>query len=193
MELNRDLLVEGSSLLITLNKSINDDENRFRRINVKKIISMKNLLNRPIDEVKFVIKNDQALLSNIHSKNDFNNFLMKWYDLELFGNISKKDNFHKLLARRKHNSLKEIKKSLQIFSLGRQENLLPLLNKNETPLLYISGEKDKKYTQIGKLFTKEVPISFHQSVNGASHNTHFVDPKTFEKKVTLFLENDFTF
>ena len=61
LELNRDLLVEGSSLLITLNKSINDDENRFRRINVKKIISMKNLLNRPIDEVKFVIKNDQAL------------------------------------------------------------------------------------------------------------------------------------
>ena len=61
LELNRDLLVVGSSLLITLNKSSSDDESRFRRINVKKIVSMKNLLNRPIDEVKFVIKNDQAL------------------------------------------------------------------------------------------------------------------------------------
>ena len=139
------------------------------------------------------IKSDQELLSNIHSKSDFNNFLIKWYNLELFGSLSKKDSFHKLLARRKNNSLKEIKKSLQTFSLGRQDNLLPLFKKNKTPILYISGEKDKKYTQIGKLFTKEVPNSFHQSVNGASHNTHFEDPKTFEKKVTLFLENDFTF
>jgi DNA polymerase-3 subunit alpha len=57
LELNRELLVEGNSLLITLNKSLNDEMNRFRRINVKKIASMKNLLNSPINQVKFDLKN----------------------------------------------------------------------------------------------------------------------------------------
>ena len=57
LELNRELLVEGNSLLITLNKSLNDEMNRFRRINVKKIVSMKNLLNNPINQVKFDLKN----------------------------------------------------------------------------------------------------------------------------------------
>ncbi len=61
LELNRDLLIEGNSLLITLSKSLNDEENRFRRINVKKITGIKNLLNNPVDEVKFILKNDTDL------------------------------------------------------------------------------------------------------------------------------------
>ncbi|MDC0253488.1 2-succinyl-6-hydroxy-2,4-cyclohexadiene-1-carboxylate synthase [Bacteriovoracales bacterium] len=139
------------------------------------------------------IKSDEGLLSHIHSQNDFNNFLLKWYNLELFGDISKKENFHKLLTRREKNSLKEIKKSLQNFSLGRQDNLIPLFKKNQTPLLYISGERDKKYTQIGKDFIDKVPNSYHKSINDVSHNTHFEDPNSFEKAVTLFLERGFTF
>ena len=57
MELNRELLVEGNSLLITLSKNLNDEENRFKRINVKKIVGMKNLLNTPINYVKFNLRN----------------------------------------------------------------------------------------------------------------------------------------
>ena len=57
LDLNRELLIEGNSLIITLNKNINDEENRFKRINVKKIVGMKNLLNRPINHVKFNLKN----------------------------------------------------------------------------------------------------------------------------------------
>lgn len=139
------------------------------------------------------IKSDEGLLSHIHSQNDFKKFLLKWYNLDLFGDISKKENFHNLLTRREKNSLKEIKKSLQTFSLGRQDNLIPLLKKNQTPLLYISGEKDKKYSQIGKSFINEVPNSYHKPINGVSHNTHFEDPQTFERTVTLFLEKGFTF
>ncbi len=56
LDLNRELLTEGNSLIITLTKNINDEENRFKRINVKKIIGMKNLLNTPINHVKFSLK-----------------------------------------------------------------------------------------------------------------------------------------
>jgi DNA polymerase-3 subunit alpha len=56
LDLNRELLTEGNSLIITLTKNINDEENRFKRINVKKIVGMKNLLNNPINHVKFNLK-----------------------------------------------------------------------------------------------------------------------------------------
>ncbi len=55
LELNRDILVEGNSLLMTLSKNLADDENRFRRINVKKIVSLKALFNKPISEIEFEI------------------------------------------------------------------------------------------------------------------------------------------
>jgi len=56
LELNREILKEGNSLIITLMKSISNDDNRFKRINVQKIASLKDLFNKPISEVIFNIK-----------------------------------------------------------------------------------------------------------------------------------------
>ena len=61
LELNRDILKEGNSLLLTLNKSISNDENRFKRINVQKIGSMTDLFNSPINEVSFKVNSDENL------------------------------------------------------------------------------------------------------------------------------------
>ena len=71
LELNREILKEGSSIILTLFKSVSNEENRFRRINVKKITSMKQLLNKPIDQITFDIKSlneldeiDKILIKN---------------------------------------------------------------------------------------------------------------------------------
>jgi len=56
LELNREILVEGNSLIITLLKNISNDENRFKRINVQKIASLKDLFNKPVSEIIFNIK-----------------------------------------------------------------------------------------------------------------------------------------
>ena len=53
LELNREILKEGNSLIFTLKKSISGEENRFKRVNVQKIGSLKNLLNAPIKEATF--------------------------------------------------------------------------------------------------------------------------------------------
>ena len=57
LNLNREILTEGNSLIITLIKNLDNDENRFRRINVKKVIDMKNLLNRPVEQIIFNLEN----------------------------------------------------------------------------------------------------------------------------------------
>jgi len=61
LELNREILKEGSSFILTLIKSISEEENRFKRINVQKITSLKDLLNKPIEEVTFNLKSLKEL------------------------------------------------------------------------------------------------------------------------------------
>jgi len=60
LESNRNILIEGNSLIMTLNKNLIEDENRFKRINVKKIVSLKYLYSKPISEIEFrITKQDQ--------------------------------------------------------------------------------------------------------------------------------------
>ena len=61
LEKNRETLKEGSSIILTLIKSNPGEENRLRRINVQKIASFSDLLNKPIEEVFFDLKSVKEL------------------------------------------------------------------------------------------------------------------------------------
>ena len=61
LELNREILKEGNSLILTLLKNITNDENRLTRINVQKIASLKDLFNSPIKEVSFDLKSEDQI------------------------------------------------------------------------------------------------------------------------------------
>ncbi len=56
-ESNRENLIEGKSLLLTLIKNYFDSEKLQKRINVKKIISLKEVIDRPIKNITFKFKN----------------------------------------------------------------------------------------------------------------------------------------
>ena len=56
LNLNREILKEGNSLLLSLIKSSIDNENRFKRVNVLKISSLKDILSKPINQVTFDLK-----------------------------------------------------------------------------------------------------------------------------------------
>ena len=97
LELNRDLLVEGNSLLITLFKNITDADNRFKRINVKKIVSLKKIFDQPISEITFKIK-------------DINKITELTNDIKREGNTEVKIEI-------------ENKKSLFIFKLNKKRHI----------------------------------------------------------------------
>jgi len=67
LEINRDILIEGSSLIITLIKTISNEENKSKRINVQKIASLKDLFNKPVNEILFDLKSvkDIDKISNL--------------------------------------------------------------------------------------------------------------------------------
>ena len=56
-ENNREILIEGNSVMITLVKYYVDDDKTQKKINIRKIISMKEVIDKPIEKVKIEIKN----------------------------------------------------------------------------------------------------------------------------------------
>ena len=85
LELNRNILVEGNSLILTLSKNVTEDNNRFKRLNVKKIISLKDLFNKPISAIEFKTQD----LSKI---NEISNFIKNEGTTEVKINIKDGDN-----------------------------------------------------------------------------------------------------
>jgi len=69
-ELNRDKLIEGNSLMITLMKNYTDEAKTQRKINVKKIVTLKEVVNSNFEELKFKINNFEELtkLKNLSKK-----------------------------------------------------------------------------------------------------------------------------
>ena len=70
-ESNRSILFEGNSLIITIIKNISDDDNRFKKINVKKIVSIKEVINKPIKEITFNTREIKSIenISNLTKEN----------------------------------------------------------------------------------------------------------------------------
>ena len=77
LEKNREILKEGSSLILTLIKSSSIEENRFKRINVQKIASLSDLLNKQIEEVTFYIKSINELIELSKRISDKGNTIVK--------------------------------------------------------------------------------------------------------------------
>ncbi|MDC0597975.1 DNA polymerase III subunit alpha, partial [Candidatus Pelagibacter sp.] len=61
LELNRDSLREGSSLILTLTKTISSDPDKTKRINVRKIASLKDLFNSSISEITLNLSSKSQL------------------------------------------------------------------------------------------------------------------------------------
>ena len=96
LDINRQILKEGNSLILTLLKSLSDAENRFKRINVQKIISLKDLLNKPIQEVTFDLKSLKEL-------NELSRFLNVNGDTVVKIKISDKNNYYNFQLKNKRN------------------------------------------------------------------------------------------
>ena len=70
-ETNRSLLIEGKSIMITLFKNYVDSDKSQKRINVKKIISLKELINEQIKNITFKFSDIKELniLKSLSSNN----------------------------------------------------------------------------------------------------------------------------
>jgi DNA polymerase-3 subunit alpha len=81
-ETNRDKLIEGNSLMVTLIKNYTNQEKTQIKINVKKIVTLKEVLNSNFDELKFKINSVEELtkLKNLDKKGGKTKITFQIYD-----------------------------------------------------------------------------------------------------------------
>jgi 2-succinyl-6-hydroxy-2,4-cyclohexadiene-1-carboxylate synthase len=71
-------------------------------------------------------------------------------------------------------------KKFEVFSKGLQENLAPKLAElQKPPILFLSGEKDQKYQQIGDELAKLCPVVKSQWVEDSGHRVPWENPESF--------------
>jgi len=106
LESNRDTLIEGSSLILTLTKTISNDESRFKRINVQKIASLKDLFNKPVNEIRFNIKSVKDIDKLLDLVNEEGTTEVKINITDENNNISFKLKNKRLIGRKSINILR---------------------------------------------------------------------------------------
>ncbi len=95
-ELNRDKLIVGNSLMITLMKNYSDEARTQKRIIVKKIVSLKKIIESDFDEIKFKIKglNELSKINSLSKKNGKTKVYFEIEDNKNYYIFSLKDKRH---------------------------------------------------------------------------------------------------
>lgn len=82
----------------------------------------------------------------------------------------------------------QIAEAFQKFSKGHQADLLPQLQQLTLPILYISGEEDLKYCQVGQILANHCPTLIHQRISNSGHRVPWENPEDFLRAMCQFLE-----
>jgi len=130
---------------------------------------------------------DAALAERIQTE-PFEKFLHAWYAQPLFASMaSKREKLDALIARRLNNDPQSLCLSLQGMGTGAQPSLWENLDQLTMPLFLIAGEKDAKFSAIGRAMAERCPVVRLHIVAGAGHNVHWEQPHLFGSMVRDFL------
>ena len=81
----------------------------------------------------------------------------------------------------------KLSQQFEVFSKGLQQNLVPKLAELKSPsVLFLSGEKDKKYQGIGETLAKSSPVVKAQVVADAGHRVPWENPESFVRLLIDF-------
>ncbi len=77
---------------------------------------------------------------------------------------------------------------LQVFSLGKQEDLRPAIHKLQVPILWVTGELDPCYSALAKSCADEHPLSQVWVASEAGHRVPWQQSFSFKERVSQFIK-----
>ena len=76
----------------------------------------------------------------------------------------------------------QLSQQFEVFSKGLQQNLVSSLSELKTPpVLFLAGEKDKKYQQIGDELAELCPVVESRWVEDSGHRVPWENPESFSR------------
>lgn len=80
----------------------------------------------------------------------------------------------------------DLARAMEIWSLGRQADLRPLIASSPLPILFLSGATDEKFTKLLRSLELQ-PSQKFQVIEGAGHRVPWEQPQAFTGAVREFL------
>ncbi|HET6528890.1 MAG TPA: 2-succinyl-6-hydroxy-2,4-cyclohexadiene-1-carboxylate synthase [Balneolaceae bacterium] len=122
---------------------------------------------------------------------NFEKFLSKWQNLELFQSplpSSKKltDHYRDIQHSQHPNA---ISASLRGFGTGSMAPACDQLKNLDLPVLLMAGTEDEKYQRINGFMAEQLPKATFSSIK-AGHRTHLDNPKEFVSEINNFISSD---
>ena len=114
--------------------------------------------------------------------NDWGEFVDKWMDQPVFGGGAKPWNRECSVA-----PVEMVQRCFTCWSLGRQRNLLAELESVSIPVLWISGEDDKKYSDIARAAVSRIPHADLAIIPGSGHRCPWEKPELTAAVIRGFL------
>jgi 2-succinyl-6-hydroxy-2,4-cyclohexadiene-1-carboxylate synthase len=78
--------------------------------------------------------------------------------------------------------------SLRGMGAGSMEPVTSRLDEFSMPVLFVAGEYDEKYREIGKEMTARMPCAEYVEITGAGHTVHLEQPEMYVEVVLEFLD-----
>jgi 2-succinyl-6-hydroxy-2,4-cyclohexadiene-1-carboxylate synthase len=123
-------------------------------------------------------------------KRGLERFIRHWESIPLFE--SQKSLPDHVRARQRELRLSQnpigLANSLRGMGAGSMKPVGDRLNEFTMPVLYLAGEYDTKYRQIGKQMTARMPCAEYVEISGAGHSIHLEQPERYVEVVLDFLD-----
>jgi len=142
------------------------------------------------EEERAARRKENGLLADRLLIYSFDSFLEDWYGQPLFDSTDKGDpRFARMLARRRRQDPSSLALSLRYMGTGAQPSLWERLQDTCSPILFVAGERDAKYSALAHEMARLCPRGRTAILPGAGHNAHFERPDEFCRAVTEFLSH----
>lgn len=140
-------------------------------------------LNTAIDERK---KADEKWSADI--RDDFPAMLHRWYQQELFADLSAFPDFSTLIMRRQNQDPERMAESLCRWSPVHQADRIGFLQNLNRPRLWISGGQDKVYSDLGLELNAQGCFTEIIEIPHAGHALLWQNPEACAESMTDFIE-----
>ena len=117
-------------------------------------------------------------------------FVDYWESQEMFASQTRLDDETRLRLRRQRlgNRVTGLANSLRGMGTGEQLTIYGQLSGFQKPALFLAGEEDRKFVEMGRRMSGLTPKGRFESISDAGHCAHLENPQQFREKVFDFLE-----
>jgi len=134
-------------------------------------------------------RDDEARASKI-LRGGVERFLKTWEALPMFEGLRAlpPDARKALHARRASATAEGLAGALRCLGLAAQPSYWEQLHRLRMPVLLLSGSLDRKFTELARRASREMPMAWRRSFDGCHHAPHLEAPAAYAAEVRAFLD-----